>query len=436
MAERRGRTGRPWLAGAVVLVGVALGSSEAAVDMTGDWYATVDAAAPTLLHIVQTGSSLDASGFQGTIDSTTGAFTLFLGPVITPEGCGVGLVGVVGPEGDTFTGTAYQVGPPPGCQSIGCFCSGSTPIGPLYGTRSPCGNGAVDAGEECDDGQLAPGDCCSLRCRAEPAGSGCGDDGNVCTDDACDGSGTCVHAPNSAACDSVCAPGGTCSGGVCVSPAPAPDGTPCEGDGNVCSRETCDGAGSCLARGPVDCGPCRTCSGGVGCLPSVRPYCAEPGRGTRIELRNGGTDAHDALAWRWADQAPGEGFGDPTTSTDYELCVFTTPDAGTAPLLAFSAAGGSSCGERPCWRATARGFRYRSTAGGLSAISLRAAPGKGQRISARGRGASLGMPASLDLQGVLVQLGARDRVNGYDSCWQATYLSPTHPAAARYVAVR
>jgi hypothetical protein len=46
------------------------------------------------------------------------------------------------------------------------------------------------------------------------------------------------------------------------------------------------------------------------------------------------------------------------------------------------------------------------------------------------------MPASLELGGLLVQLAARDRVTGYDSCWQAGYLSPSHPTAQRYVAVR
>jgi hypothetical protein len=213
----------------------------------------------------------------------------------------------------------------------------------------------------------------------EPVVTGCAGDGNVCTDDVCDGSGACTHPANDAACDSVCTPGGTCSAGACISPAPAPDGTLCELDGNPCTRETC-------------CGPCRLCNGPYGCVPSVRPSCVNPGRGTRIELRNGATDANDALAWRWADPDPGEGaarFGEPTTSTDYELCAFTAPDAGAEPLLALSVAAGGICGGRPCWHATSRGFRYRNAAAGeaagLSAILLSAAPGKGSRISARGR---------------------------------------------------
>src|SRR5262249_4183840 len=36
-----------------------------------------------------------------------------------------------------------------------------------------CGNGHVEAGEQCDDGNAIDGDCCSARCRAEPAGGPC-----------------------------------------------------------------------------------------------------------------------------------------------------------------------------------------------------------------------------------------------------------------------
>lgn len=56
-----------------------------------------------------------------------------------------------------------------------------------------CGNGTVESGEACDDGNLDPGDCCDASCQFEANGAACGDDGNVCTADVCDGAGTCVH---------------------------------------------------------------------------------------------------------------------------------------------------------------------------------------------------------------------------------------------------
>ncbi len=55
----------------------------------------------------------------------------------------------------------------------------------------PCGDGTVQAGEACDDGNTDDGDCCSSTCQYEVAGSAC-DDGVVCTAvDSCDGAGAC-----------------------------------------------------------------------------------------------------------------------------------------------------------------------------------------------------------------------------------------------------
>lgn len=58
-----------------------------------------------------------------------------------------------------------------------------------------CGDGFVDAPEGCDDGNTDPGDCCSAVCQPEPQGSPCADDGNPCTDTACNSSGACVATP-------------------------------------------------------------------------------------------------------------------------------------------------------------------------------------------------------------------------------------------------
>ncbi len=58
-----------------------------------------------------------------------------------------------------------------------------------------CGDGTVDPGEQCDDGAAngQPGDCCSITCTYQPAGTTCTDDGSPCTSDVCDGAGACTH---------------------------------------------------------------------------------------------------------------------------------------------------------------------------------------------------------------------------------------------------
>ncbi len=59
-----------------------------------------------------------------------------------------------------------------------------------------CGNGVLDPGEQCDDGNLVNGDCCSAGCQYEASGSSCENDLSPCTRDVCDGAGTCTHTPD------------------------------------------------------------------------------------------------------------------------------------------------------------------------------------------------------------------------------------------------
>ena len=56
-----------------------------------------------------------------------------------------------------------------------------------------CGNGVTEPGEQCDDGNLANGDCCSATCLFEAAGTPCRAAAGVCDlAETCTGtSGTC-----------------------------------------------------------------------------------------------------------------------------------------------------------------------------------------------------------------------------------------------------
>lgn len=63
-------------------------------------------------------------------------------------------------------------------------------------TLGVCGNGELDVGETCDDGNNVDGDCCTADCRLEPLGAPC-DDGLSCTvEDHCDGLGVCRSDPS------------------------------------------------------------------------------------------------------------------------------------------------------------------------------------------------------------------------------------------------
>lgn len=113
-----------------------------------------------------------------------------------------------------------------------------------------CGNGVKNTGEQCDDGNTNAGDCCSPGCTFESTGTVCTNDSNACTDDKCNGSGTCTHVANSAPCNDglYCNGTDTCSGGSCSLHA----GSPCPGaDGDGDCSETCaEASDSCTANDP------------------------------------------------------------------------------------------------------------------------------------------------------------------------------------------
>jgi hypothetical protein len=167
-------------------------------------------------------------------------------------------------------------------------------------------SGVCDAAETCDGAS----NTCPTDLPAA-AGTACADDGNPCTRDICSGAGSqCIHPPgnqgtecraSAGICDvpescngtsTSCPPNGFVSGGsVCRNAAHECDtaeactgssascpvdvlasaGTPCSDDGNVCTRDQCDGSGTCghpagnagaVCRASVgDCDTAESCDG-------------------------------------------------------------------------------------------------------------------------------------------------------------------------------
>ena len=92
----------------------------------------------------------------------------------------------------------------------------------------------IDPLENCEVGNNADGGCCSARCRLDPAGTACTSDGNDCTDDVCNATGTCTGSP-------------------------APAGQACNDDFDPCTSDVCgagDAAGTCT-HVPVPPAACR-----------------------------------------------------------------------------------------------------------------------------------------------------------------------------------
>ena len=122
-------------------------------------------------------------------------------------------------------------------------------IGGCGGGDSVCGDGTLDTGEQCDDGNIKPDDGCSASCTDEGVGS-CGDgtldsfeqcdDGNTTSGDGCSGTcriegGVCGNGTKEG--EEQCDDGNTTPGDSCSAT--------CQSEGGVCGNGTKEGAEQC-----------------------------------------------------------------------------------------------------------------------------------------------------------------------------------------------
>ncbi len=154
--------------------------------------------------------------------------------------------------------------------------------------------GLCSGDPDCDDGNVCTDDHCdgSGACVStnRAAGTACTSDGNSCTNDQCDGAGTCAHFSNAAPCGDgfFCNGTDTCAAGSCSVHAGDPctngpqcartcnevgdscnasAGTVCD-DGNQCTDDQCNGAGACVSVAKATGTPCpdgNLCNGGELC---------------------------------------------------------------------------------------------------------------------------------------------------------------------------
>lgn len=132
----------------------------------------------------------------------------------------------------------------------------SIPISPCTDSGGTCGNGVVEACEECDDGNLIDGDGCQSDCTLD-----------FCASDPidCSNASECVV---DGICDRLCEPGTGCNrcrgGGV-----NQPDGSVCAGGGGTCEVGVC--VADYCAIDPVDCSATAECLANGTCNASCEP---------------------------------------------------------------------------------------------------------------------------------------------------------------------
>lgn len=250
----------------------------------------------------------------------------------------------------------------------GLFCTATDACsaGTCVGTGDPCAGGA-----ECNATCNEAGDNCFA-----PSTVPCTDDGNVCTDDRCNGMGACGHPPNTAPCDDglFCNGADVCSGGECThagDPCAAgpecadtcdeaakgcitPAGTPCTDDGiecttDLCLNGTCDHAplNSRCDQGECVLGTCAPGAPGAdkrGCVATPvaeGEQCTDDGFACTDDTCSGGVCLHVPISSRCV----------PPQECTSAVCAPGQPNADVAGCLPGPALGeGQQCAEdgEPC----------------------------------------------------------------------------------------
>lgn len=156
------------------------------------------------------------------------------------------------PDDGVFCNGAEFCDPHRGCSSEGDPCPGGTACSEPTDACAPgvaCGNGILEIGEQCDDGNLIDGDCCSANCTFETAGTSCADALFCNGDETCDGAGACRPGAPVDCSDGIACTTDACDevNHTCVS---TPNDNRCPDDGQFCTgQETCDTAQGCVSSG-------------------------------------------------------------------------------------------------------------------------------------------------------------------------------------------
>jgi hypothetical protein len=153
------------------------------------------------------------------------------------------------------------------CTQDSCFASG---LGAAC--TATAADGVCDDGDACTAGDVCKGGSCKAN------GVKACDDGNPCTDDACDPAKGCTAAANVAACT---IPGNACVQGVCAGGTCKAGGQLGCDDANPCTQDACDSGKGCTHLALPDATTCSdanackaatTCSGGK-CASGVAMDC-------------------------------------------------------------------------------------------------------------------------------------------------------------------
>ncbi len=181
--------------------------------------------------------------------------------------------------------------------------------------------------------------------------------------------------------------------------------------------------------GPIDCGSCQTCDPAFGCIGEPAVGCGLPAipAKSRLVMKNDSAVTRDRMVWLWTKGSATSlaAFGDPTTTTEYEMCLFD--ESGPVPMLAMRSvipAAGVCKRGKPCWKAFKdKGFRFRDGQGvpdGITKLQLKEGESTKAKMLLKGSGAGEGtiLPLPDFPLGLPLRIQLR---NDLSECWEAVF---------------
>ena len=344
-------------------------------------------------------------------------------PANTGVVCRVGSVGGICDQPETCTGIPGAPCPPddaPGNLNMVC---------------------RTGSGDMCDPDELCtgvPGQGCPADVVMNPttvcrAGSG----------DSCDPDEFCTAIPGQACPANVVQPAGTvcraatgdcdlaevCSGTAlqpCPANAFAPASSPCNDDNDLCTVDTCDGGGNCNYAQDLDCDDGTQCTQDhcnalTGCFYTGAPSnsCVTAVKAT-FKYKDHDNDIRDKVNFIWkGGPAVIADIGDPTQTTDYELCVYD--NSGFQMAMTVPAGAGWSSISRP---SDPKGYKFKDknlTNDGIRLIRVKASNLDKAQAKVVGGKDNLPDTATLPFQyPVTTQLYAEGGM-----CWEAEFDANT-----------
>lgn len=324
------------------------------------------------------------------------------------DGCGCAIA--------CYTGTDFCLAstcttPDPGCSTVLQPC---------------CGNGTLEPGEQCDDGNSTEDDGCTTSCEVG-AGSSPTPTNTAPT---ATPTFTVPSAPTSTATRTLTStptrtatrtptrtPTSTATVTPTITPTRTPTSTPTvtrtptrTPTPTVTPTPTANATSTATVQ-PTPFG---------GCPATPLPGCALSGKAV-VSAKKSLDPSRNQLVFQWlrGSETISADFGDPTASGDYHLCAYGNTGLGVA--LTIPAA--STCIDRACWSALGRpgnikGYRYRDRSlanDGVQGILLAGGDEMRAKLSLKAKGGNLTLPALTSLAlGLTVQVSSDD-----GDCWEA-----------------